>query len=86
MKTQLSKSEIQEKINEVFLKKADKKEIEKIKKLASSKNIKLGEYKKRFCKKCLSLFNSDNCEIRIKKGFKIVKCKNCKFISKYKLK
>ena len=84
MKSNLSKQEIQEKIKNVFLKNPTKEEIRKIKKLASSKNIKLGEYKKRFCKKCYSLFNSES-QIRIKKGFKTIKCR-CGYVSKYKMK
>jgi len=84
MKSNLSKQEIQEKIKHVFSKNASNEEIRKIKKLASSKNIKLKDYKKKFCKKCFSLFNSGNSQIRIKKGFKIIKC-NCGKISRHKL-
>ena len=82
----LSRQEIQGKINEVFSKNSSPKEIKKIKKLAMSKNIKLGDYRKKFCKKCYSLFNSNNSEIRIKKGFKIIKCKNCGYILRQRLK
>jgi len=85
MKNKLRKSEIEQKIKEIFSKKANSKEIKKIKKLAMSKNIKLGRLKRKFCKKCYSLFNSKNSEIRIKKGFKIIKCRNCGYISRYKL-
>lgn len=85
MKSTLSKQEINEKIKEVFSKNASREDIRKIKKLASSKNIKLKEYKNKFCKKCFSLFNSNNSKIRIKKGFKTIICK-CGSISRYKLK
>jgi len=85
MKSMLSKQEINEKIKEVFSKNASREDIRKIKKLASSKNIKLKEYKNKFCKKCFSLFNSNNSKIRIKKGFKTIICK-CGSISRYKLK
>lgn len=82
----LSKSEIQEYIKQVFSSNPSPKQIQKAKKLAMSKNIKLGELKKKFCKKCFSLLNSNNSEIRIKKGFKIIKCRNCRYLVRYKLK
>lgn len=84
MKSKLNKQEIEEKIRKIFSENPTQNEIKKIKKLAMSKNIKLGNLKKKFCKKCYSLFNSKNSEIRIKKGFKIIKCK-CRYISRYKL-
>lgn len=85
MKIKLSKSEIQEEVKKVFSKNPSKEEIKKIKRLANSKNIKLKEYRKLFCKKCFVVFNSNNSEIRIKKGLKIIRCKNCGKISRYKL-
>jgi RNase P subunit RPR2 len=85
MKSDLTRQEINEHIKNIFLKESSAKEIKKAKKLAMSKNIKLGELRKKFCKKCYSLFNSNNSEIRIKKGFKITKCK-CGHISRYKIK
>ncbi len=81
----LSKQEIQGKINESFSKTPSPQEIKKLKKLAMSKNLKLGDYKKKFCKNCCSLFNLNNTEIRIKKGFKVIRCKNCRHISRHKL-
>jgi len=84
MKPLLTKQEINEYIKNIFSKESSIKEIKKAKKLAMSKNIKLGEFKKKFCKKCYSMFNSNNSEIRIKNGFKITKCK-CGYISRYKL-
>lgn len=85
MKTEISKEEIKQKISDVFSKNPSAEEIRKIKKLAMSKNIKLGEYKKEFCKKCYCFFNKENSSIRIKKGFKTVRCNNCSKISRYKL-
>ncbi len=86
MKNKLSKIEIQEKIKQIFSNSSNSnpKEIKKAKKLAMSKNIKLGNLRKLFCKKCYAFFNSENSEIRIKKGFKIIKCK-CGYVSRYKL-
>jgi len=86
MKSDLTKQEINEYIKNVFSKESSAKEIKKAKKLAMNKRIKLGEFKKKFCKKCYSMFNSNNSEIRIKKGFKVIRCKECKSISRYKLK
>ena len=85
MKNKFSKQEIEDKIKQVFSKKSTPSEIKKIKKLAMSKNIKLGNLRKKFCKKCYVLFNSKNSETRLKKGNKIIKCKNCKYISRYKI-
>ena len=85
MKTKLSKEEIQNSIKDIFSNNPSPKEIKKVKTLASSKNIKLTHYKKKFCKKCLTYFNSDNHKIRIKKPLKIIKCKSCGNISRYKL-
>jgi len=83
-KQSLSKSEIQEKIKETFEGKPTEKEIKKIKKLAMSKNILLKNYKKLFCKKCFALFDF-NSSYRIKKGFKIIKCAKCSYITRRKM-
>lgn len=82
----LSRLEVAEKIKEIFESKPTSEQIKKVKKLAMSKNIKLKDSRKKFCKKCNSFFNPNNSEIRIKKGFKIIRCKNCGFIDRYKLK
>lgn len=83
MKTEMSKKEIENYIHEIFSGNPSPKEIKKAKKLAMSKNIKLGKFKRKFCKKCYSLFGSKNSEIRIKKGFKIIKCKKCGNVNKW---
>lgn len=84
-----SKLEIQKQINKIFFENPISPKIKKIKKIAMSENIKLGSFRKLFCKKCYTLFDSKNSEIRIKKKnkipIKIIKCKNCGFISRYKL-
>lgn len=84
MKSKSNKQEIEKEIKEIFSHNINPEKIKKAKKLAMSKNIKLGNLKKKFCKKCYSLFNSKNSEIRIRKGFKMIKCK-CGYISRYKL-
>jgi len=84
-KEKFSKSGIEQKIQDIFTSNPSPKQIKKVKTLAMSKNIKLGILKKKFCKKCYFFFNSKNSEIRIKKPLKIIKCKNCGCISRYKL-
>lgn len=81
----LTKSEAEEKIQEFFknLQEKTPEEIKRVKILAAKHNIKLGELKKRFCKKCYSFFK--NPEIRIREGKKIVKCKNCGGVSRWKI-
>ena len=88
MSEKLSKQESEKKINEFFVNIKDKKpnEIKKIKKLAMRYNIKLKDKKKLFCKRCFSVFNSRNTEIRIRKGFKVVKCKNCEGRFRFRIK
>ena len=80
----LSKSETEKLIKEIS-ENLNSNNIKKIKKLAMSKNIKLGKLKQKFCKKCYSLFDSQNSQIRIKNKFKIIKCKKCENISRYRL-
>jgi RNase P subunit RPR2 len=82
----LSKSEIQEKIKFILSSNPSPEQIKKIKKLAMSKNIRLSDLRKSFCKKCLTFFNSTNSEVRIKSPYKIVKCKSCRHISRWKMK
>ena len=86
MKSKSSKNEIEENIKKIFLKNPSPKEIKKIKKQAMSKKIRLGKLRKKFCKKCYSLFNSKNSEIKIKKPLRIILCKSCGNISGYKIK
>ena len=81
----LSKSEAEQKIKEIFSNKPTPEKIKKAKKIAMSKNIKLGNLRKLFCKKCYSLFNSKNSQIRIKNGWKIIKCKKCSYLNRHRL-
>jgi len=84
----LPKEEALKKIREFFkdIENKSPKEVRKIKRLAMKHNIKLGELRKKFCKKCYSVFNSKNCEIRIKNKIKRVKCLNCGYVARWKLK
>ncbi len=61
------------------------KEIKKIKRLAMAYNIRLRDYRKRFCKKCFAPFPW-NAEIRVKKGRLVAKCKQCGYVARWKLK
>ncbi len=57
------------------------------KKIAMHVNVKIPkELKKLYCHKCFSLFNSKNSSTRIKNGFKIVKCLECREIKRISLK
>lgn len=86
MNNKFSKQEIEKKIEEIFSGTPSPQMIKKVKRLAMSKNIKIKDLRKKICKKCYSFFDSKNCQIRIKKNLKIIKCKNCGNISRYKLK
>ncbi|MBR9701493.1 hypothetical protein GOV13_01070 [Candidatus Pacearchaeota archaeon] len=81
----LSKSEARKQIEEFFNNIKDKtpKEIKKIKRLAMKYNIPLKEKRKMFCKKCLVPYG--NSKIRVKKGVKIVACRECDYIGRWKL-
>ncbi len=81
----LTKSEAEKEIEEFFknLQEKTPEEIKKVRILAAKHNIKLGQLKKRFCKKCYSFFK--NSEIRIRAGKKIVKCKNCGYVGRWKI-
>ncbi len=85
MKNKLSKTETEKKIKEFFfdIKSKNSKQIKKIKRLAMSKNIALKDYRRLFCKKCLTPYISP--KIRIKNNQKIVFCENCGNISRFRI-
>lgn len=84
MKTKISKLEAKEKIENFFEQdKIEAKYVKKIKRLAMKFHIRLGNYKRRFCKKCLSDLRDGN--IRINKSWKNVKCKKCNYVNKWKI-
>ncbi len=78
-----TKEEARAKVEEFFtdLRNKSPEQIKKIKKLAMKYNLKLGEKRKGFCKKCYS--SLEKAEVRIKNGKKIVKCRNCSQISRW---
>jgi RNase P subunit RPR2 len=83
---EISKTETEKRIKEFFknIKKKHPKQIRKIKKLAMKHNIKLGELRKKFCKKCFFPYNDS--KVRIKKKNKIITCGKCGYISRWKIK
>jgi RNase P subunit RPR2 len=85
-KTKYSRKDIQDKINKSFEDKVlTKEKLKKLKQLAMSKNIKLGDLRKKFCKGCYSLFTTKNSELRIKKPIMKIRCKDCGYITRYKI-
>ncbi len=81
----LSKTEAEKQIKDFFsnINNKSPKEIKKIKKLAMSRNIQLKELRKKFCKKCYS----SNLKIKsIKNKVKIVECRNCGSLMRWKIK
>ena len=70
----------------LFFKEIDSKspkEIQKVKKVAMKINFPLKEKRKLFCDKCFSPHLAS--KVKIKKGFKIIKCKKCGKVSRWKI-
>ena len=86
MKPKISKTETEEKIKDFFshIKHKTPEEVKKIKKLAMSHNIKLGDKRKLFCKKCLAPYTKPS--ISIKNDFITIKCEKCEHTNKWKFK
>lgn len=85
MKNKLSRTEAKERIEEFFEKNDFKpEEVKKIKRFAMRYNIKLGEYRKKFCKKCYA--NLRDGKIRIKDKTKEVECRKCGYLNRWKIK
>ncbi|RMD66980.1 hypothetical protein D6817_02860 [Candidatus Pacearchaeota archaeon] len=59
------------------------REAKKIKRLAMRFNIKLGERRKLFCKKCFARLRG---KVRVRKGFKSVVCENCGSVARWRVK
>ena len=85
MKIKISRKESLKKIKEFFEKENfSSEEVKKIKRLAMSRNIQLGVYRKRFCKKCLS--DLKNGKIKITRFYRSIECTECKFKNRWKIK
>jgi len=85
MVNKFSKKEVEKKINHFFesISKKTPKEIKKIKKLAMHYKIRLGNYKRLFCKKCY--FPHVNSSIRIKNEFINIECRECNYKSRFRI-
>ncbi|MEX0932617.1 MAG: hypothetical protein WDZ77_00770 [Candidatus Pacearchaeota archaeon] len=81
----VSKSKANEEIEKFFsdIKHQTPEGVKKIKKLASSFNIKLGDKRKLFCKQCLNPYVKDS-SISIKDGFIKIYCGKCEFENRWK--
>ncbi len=81
----ISKTEAKEQIEDFFKNLKDKspKKIKKIKRLAMSHNIKLGEKRKKFCKKC---YSTELKTKKIKNKVNTIECQSCGNISRWKIK
>jgi len=83
MKTKLSRSQAEQKINDFFKQsKFTSKEMKKTKRLAMKFNIKLLPHKRKFCKSCLSQLKG---KTRVTKTHKIIECNNCDYKNRFKL-
>ncbi|MFH1585594.1 MAG: hypothetical protein ABIB79_02415 [archaeon] len=82
----ISKTEAKKEIKEFFkdIQSKSPKNIKKIKRFAMRHNIPLNEFRKQFCRKCLVPYK--NPKIRIRKGIKSVKCIECGYIARWKMK
>jgi RNase P subunit RPR2 len=79
----ISKQAAKKKIDEFFQRNNfSAEDVKKIKKLAMKYNIKLGVYRKKFCKKCFSKLTG---KTRVSAGRKIVICDSCGFENSFKL-
>ena len=83
--TKISKTEAKKNIEEFFadIENKNPKEIKKIKKLAMSHSIALGDLRKKFCKKCFCPFGTS--QVRVKKNIKTIVCGNCGHVSRWKV-
>jgi RNase P subunit RPR2 len=82
MKKNLSMSEAREKIYNFFKSDFSPLELKKIKRLANKYRISLKDYKKLYCKSCLSMLKG---KTRVSKTHKIIYCSSCGFIKKFKV-
>lgn len=84
MKKELSKKEAKKEIEEFFshIKEKTAEEVKKIKRRAMSHNIKLGDKRKLFCKKCLSPYKEPS--VRIKNDIITMTCDTCNHKNRWK--
>ena len=81
---ELFKNEAKKDIDDYFSKeKLEPEKTRKIKKLAMSYRIRLGNYRKRFCKKCFNDLREG--KTRISKTSKTIICQKCNSINRFTL-
>ena len=81
----LSKKEAQEIVEKFFeSERLDPASVKKIKKMAMANRIRLGNYRKRFCKKCCVDLRLGR--VRITKTNKQVTCGVCGIVNRWKIK
>jgi len=86
MKAKISKTQASEEIKEFFnhVKNKTPEQVKKMKRLAMSHNIKLGDKRKLFCKKCFIPYKHPG--ISIKNGYVNIICESCDHKSRWKFK
>ncbi len=83
MKKKIFRGDVQKKIEEFFRREDFTSEgIRKIKRLAMKYNIKLGSYRRKFCKKCLAKLKG---KTRVGRVYKSVECENCGYRNKFRI-
>lgn len=83
MKSKVNKTEVKKKIEEFFKRKDFAPEqLKKVKRIAMKFNIKLRDYRKSFCKKCLNPLSG---KTSITKTNKTVVCRHCGFRNKIRI-
>ncbi|MFZ5955074.1 MAG: hypothetical protein ACOYT4_01510 [Nanoarchaeota archaeon] len=68
----------------ILIKNKNFQDNKKAKKLAMKNNIQLKELRKEFCQECF--YPLEQGKIRIKNGYKKIKCKNCSKLYRFKIK
>ncbi len=83
MKTKLNKTQVKEVI-EKFFRNQDftPEQLKKVKRIAMKFNIKLGDYRKSFCRKCLNPLSG---KLSITKTHKTIVCRHCGFRNKLRI-
>lgn len=83
MKTDISKSQAQIKINDFFARKEfTAEEVRKIKRLAMKFKIRLGGHRRKFCKQCLAKLDGST---RVRGENKTIICGFCGFTNRIKM-
>lgn len=79
----MSKKDVEKRIRDFFEKESFTSiEVKKIKRLAMKYNIKLGNYRRFYCKKCLSQLRG---KTRITKTHKTIECEKCRYKNKFRI-